>query len=121
MQFAVQRGLKSTPLLPRWLARVPLLKLDFILGVHTMSDQPNPVPSSAPSPETLKAAYKAFKKRLKIQQLDADSRVGRSPMSGGHTQIAGIVPPDQYPRAVWDALVAEGKLVNAGSGMYGLR
>jgi len=78
-------------------------------------------PAAPPTPETLKAAYKAFKKRLKIQQLDSDSRLGRSPMSGGHSQIAGITPPDQYPRAVWDALVDEGKLVRAGQGMYGLR
>lgn len=85
-------------------------------------NQPSPaVESAAPSPEVLKAAYKAFKKRLKIMQLDHESRIGRSPMSSSHGTIAGIMPPDQYPLAVWEALVAEGKLKHAGHGMYAMR
>ena len=86
-----------------------------------MSDAPQE-PSSdpaPPSPETCKAAFKAFKKRLKLMQLDDDSRVGRSPLSGGQrTTIAGITPPDQYPREVWEELVKQGKLKHAGRGMY---
>ncbi|HEX4132530.1 MAG TPA: hypothetical protein VHZ24_21035 [Pirellulales bacterium] len=71
------------------------------------------------SPETLKLAYKAFKKRLKLTRLDHESRIGRSPMSsGGNSSIVGIVPPDQYPRAVWDELVQQGKLKRAGGGLY---
>jgi hypothetical protein len=74
---------------------------------------------AAPSPETLKAAYKAFKKRLKFTLLDDESRVGRSPMSSGQkSTIMGITPPDQYPRQVWDELVKQGKLKDAGHGMY---
>jgi hypothetical protein len=72
-----------------------------------------------PSPETLKAAYKAFKKRLKLMQLDDASRIGRGPMSSGQrSSIAGITPPDQYPRAVWEELVKQGKLKRAGQGLY---
>lgn len=76
-------------------------------------------PSAAPSAETLKAALKAFKKRLKLTQLDSDSRIGRGPMSAGSaSRIAGITPPNQYPREVWEELVKQGKLKHAGHGMY---
>lgn len=77
--------------------------------------EPAPIP-----PETLKAAFKAFKKRLKLTQLDDASRIGRGPMSSGAgSSIAGITPPDQYPREVWEELVKQGKLKRAGQGMYG--
>lgn len=88
--------------------------------------QPNPPATDAPaamapSPETLKAALKAFKKRMKFTQLDDESRIGRGPMSGGQkSSIAAITPPDQYPRAVWDELVRQGKLKSESHGMYSL-
>ncbi len=90
-----------------------------------MSEIPsNQSPTSAaatPSPETLKAALKAFKKRMKFTQLDDESRIGRSPMSGGQkSSIAAITPPDQYPRAVWEELVRQGKLKSESHGMYSL-
>ena len=79
------------------------------------------LPPEAPSPQILKAAYKAFKKRLKLTRLDDASRLGHGPMSSGQgSGIAGITPPDQYPRAVWEALVEQGKLRHAGHGMYSL-
>lgn len=69
----------------------------------------------------LKLALKAFKKRLKLTRLDHDSRLGVGPMSGGSSsQIVGITPPDQYPRAVWEELVNQGKLKHAGQGLYSL-
>lgn len=81
-----------------------------------------PAPAAAaPSDATLKEAYKAFKKRLKIKQLDHDSRYGRAPTSSGSTEIAAIEPPNQYPKAVWDALVAQGKLKYSGQGMYEMK
>jgi hypothetical protein len=74
-----------------------------------------------PSAEVLKAALKAFKKRLKLTQLDDASRIGHGPMSSGlRSTIAGITPPDQYPRQVWDELVKQGKLKHAGRGLYAL-
>lgn len=91
-----------------------------------MSDTTASMPTSGqpeyvPTPEELKLAFKAFKKRLKLTQLDHDSRVGVGPMSGGQrSTIAGIVPPNQYPRAVWEALVDQGKLRYVGHGSYGL-
>jgi len=80
-----------------------------------------PSAEAPPSPEVLKAAFKAFKKRLKLTQLDDASRIGRGPMSsGGNSAIAGITPPNQYPRAVWEELVNQGKLKRAGHGTYAL-
>ncbi|HWA97996.1 MAG TPA: hypothetical protein VG713_05865 [Pirellulales bacterium] len=74
-----------------------------------------------PSAEVLKAAFNAFKKRLKLTRLDQESRIGRNPMSaGGASSIVGITPPNQYPRAVWEELVRQGKLKRAGSGMYSM-
>jgi hypothetical protein len=73
-----------------------------------------------PSPEELKAAFKAFKKRLKLTRLDHESRLGGSPLTGRHSQITGIVPPTDYPPAVWDELVRQGKLKKLGGGIYGL-
>ncbi len=70
-------------------------------------------------PEVLKSAFNAFKKRWKLTLLDHESRIGRGPMSSGQkSSIVGIVPPDQFPRAVWEALVQQGKLKRAGSGLY---
>ena len=100
-----------------------------------MADVPEKIPPSpespgnpdaggtgaAPSPEILKAAFKAFKKRLKLTDLDDASRIGRSPLSSGQqSRIAAITPPDQYPRSVWEALVEQGKLKRASHGMYSL-
>ena len=76
-------------------------------------------PSGSPTPEELRNALKAFKKRLKLTRLDDESSLGRGPMSGGKSSgIVAITPPHQYPRAVWDALVAQGRLKYAGQGLY---
>jgi hypothetical protein len=84
-----------------------------------MSEEPST--ASAPTAEVLKAALKAFKKRLKLTRLDQESRIGRSPMSSGQrSSIVAIVPPDQYPRAVWDELVKQGKLRTSGRDFYEL-
>ena len=63
---------------------------------------------SAPTPQELKAALKAFRKRLKLTQLDDQSRIGVGPMSSGRASgIVAISPPDQFPQAVWDELVRQ--------------
>jgi hypothetical protein len=75
--------------------------------------------SDTPSKEDLKHAMKAFKKRLKIMRLDADSNIGGGPLSGGRDSgIVAITPPDQFPDAVWDELVRVGKLKKSRDGMY---
>jgi hypothetical protein len=84
-----------------------------------------PEPSSplgSPTAEELRNALKAFKKRLKLTRLDDESSLGRGPLSGGKSSgIVAITPPNQYPRAVWDQLVAQGRLKYAGQGMYQLQ
>lgn len=77
--------------------------------------------STAPTPEDLKAAFKAFKRRLKVLRLDEESRVGASPLTGGKkSAIVAIEPPDQFPAAVWDELVRQGKLKRSGRGLFEL-
>ncbi len=69
----------------------------------------------------LKRALKAYRKRLKVTVLDAESSLGGGPMSSGRASgIVGITPPDRYPRTVWDELVRQGRLIDAKKGMYEL-
>jgi len=94
-------------------------------SLKPQSDATGPGPSepsaAPPSPEVLKAALKAFRKRLKLTELDDASRIGRGPLSSGQrSSVAAITPPDQYPRAVWEELVKQGKLKRATHGMYAL-
>jgi hypothetical protein len=73
------------------------------------------------TPQYLKQALKAFKKRLKLTRLDEESTLGGGPLSGGRDSgIVAIQPPNQYAREVWEKLVEQGKLRRAGSGMYEL-
>jgi hypothetical protein len=74
-----------------------------------------------PSPDVLKSAYNAFKKRWKLTRLDYDSRIGRGPLSAGQkSAIVGIAAPREFPRAVWEELVKQGRLKHAGSGLYSM-
>jgi len=78
-------------------------------------------PADGPTAEELRKALKAFKKRLKLSRLDDESGLGHGPTSGGRSSgIVAIMPPNQYPKAVWDELVASGRLKYAGQGMYQL-
>lgn len=82
----------------------------------------DPSESSPLSPQQLKAALKAFKKRLKLTCLDDQSRIGVGPMSSGRpSSIVAITPPDQFPQEVWDELARQGKIRRVGSGQYELR
>lgn len=83
-----------------------------------MSTPENPL---TPSREQLKAAFKAFRKRLKVTRLEAESKLGGGPLSGGRrSEIIAIMPPMDFPQAVWDELVKQGKLKPAGQGLYEL-
>lgn len=74
-----------------------------------------------PSKEQLKAALKAFKKRLKLTRLDEESQLRGGAMSTGRSSsIVAIVPPNQFPQPVWDELVKQGKLKYVGHGTYEL-
>lgn len=81
-----------------------------------MTDQP---PEDLHAPENLKRALKAFRKRLKITRLDAESSLGGGALSSGRqSRIVAIRPPSQYPQEVWDKLVETGKLKSVGHGLY---
>ena len=69
-------------------------------------------------PQNLDKAFKAFKKRFNVMQLDADSKLSRRIETGVRTKLAGIQPPMEYPRAAYEELVKQGRLKNAGAGLY---
>ena len=81
--------------------------------------EPSP-PSGSPTPEEMRNALKAFKKRLKLTALDDDSRLGRGALSGGSTGVFAIRPPSQFPQEVWGELCKLGKLRDSGHGLYEL-
>jgi hypothetical protein len=70
--------------------------------------------------EELKKALKAFKKRVKLTQLDDDSRLGRSPLTGSKSQIVSIQPPSGFGREIWEELAEKGFLRRDGGGFYAL-
>jgi len=80
------------------------------------NDQP---PREGFTKEELSHALKAFKKRLKLMRLDDESKIGGRAMSGGNRSgIVGIRPPSPFPKEIWDELVRQGKLKDAGRGLY---
>lgn len=71
--------------------------------------------------ETMREAMKAFRKRMKLTRLDHESKLGRNPLTTGKLALfESILPPNQYPREVWKALVARGELEATGQGFYKL-
>ncbi len=81
------------------------------------------VTPAAITPDTLKSALKAFRKRLKLTRLDDESQLGshRNPLSSGtRSNVVAIQPPAQFPPVVWEELVKQGKLRSAGRGFYQL-
>ena len=75
------------------------------------------------TPDQLKHSMKAFRKRLKLTKLDEESKLGRTgnPMSSGKkSQVVAIMAPREYPQAVWDELVKQGKLKPSGGSFYEL-
>lgn len=90
-------------------------------GASQPSDAVAPPAAGGPTPDELRNAMKAFKKRLKLTRLDDESRLGHGAMTkGGRSGVQAIQPPLQYPKAVWDELVRQGRLKTAGHGLYSL-
>jgi hypothetical protein len=80
-----------------------------------------PPAAGGPTPDQLRDALKAFKKRLKLIRLDDESRLGHGAMTkGGRSGVQAIQPLPQYPKAVWDELVRQGRLRYVGHGLYQL-
>ena len=70
--------------------------------------------------EELKKALKAFKKRMKFTQLDEDSRLGHSALTGARNKIVSIQPPTGFGREVWEELADKGYLKRDGIGFFEL-
>jgi hypothetical protein len=79
-------------------------------------------PAPGVSEETLKQAYTAFKKRWKVTRLDQESKLGghRPTTSGKSSNIAGIVPPNQFGPEVWQELARQGRIKSQGGGFYAM-
>ena len=68
-----------------------------------------------------KKAMKAFKKRMKLTQLDDDSKIGgKSHLTGARSKVVSIQPPSGFGREIWEELVDAGELKNDGGGFYTL-
>ncbi len=122
--------LKKTDLEPNHIANVvakrDVADLAAVLDELGAAVAPPP-PAAAELPpgvdeHMLKSALKAFKKRLKLTRLDDESQVhSRDPLSSGQTsQIRAILPPNEWPKAVWETLAKQGKLRYAKNGFYEL-
>ena len=66
-----------------------------------------------------KKAIKAFKKRLKLTQLDDDSKIGgHSHLTGARSKVVSIQPPSGFGREIWEELAEAGILKADGGGFY---
>jgi hypothetical protein len=70
--------------------------------------------------DEMKKALKAFRKRLKLTQLDEDSRLGHSPLTGAKSKIVSIQPPAGFGKEVWEELADKGYLKRDGIGFFEL-
>ncbi|MFO1096152.1 MAG: hypothetical protein U0992_23025 [Planctomycetaceae bacterium] len=55
-------------------------------------------------------ALKVLKKRLKLTQLDSDSKLGVGPLSAAKGLTPRCAAQSAHPTAVWQELVRQGKL-----------
>lgn len=86
---------------------------------------PEPAPAAGGADEPIDkeqaAALRAFRKRLKLARLAEESKLGgRQLTAGRRSEIDAIIPPQEYPREVWDALARAGKLKDTGQGFFSL-
>lgn len=96
------------------------------LAKRLRGEEAAPAPAPPPAtdaprvdPEAMKKAMRAFRKRLKLIRLDHESKLGVGPMTGGKkADFDAILPPQEYPREVWEALADAGQLKRAGGGFY---
>ena len=71
--------------------------------------------------EEKRKAMRAFRRKLKYARLDDESRLGVGPMSGGKSsEISAIIPPSEFEREIWRALVRDGVLRDMKQGFYEL-
>lgn len=66
----------------------------------------------------LKKALVAFRKRVKMLQLEQDSKLGRSPLTGKKEEVMAIRPPSGFGTEIWRELALQGHLKDDGQGFY---
>ena len=94
--------------------------LNILRGLAAEDQAPEETLPDIPG-ETLREAMKAFRKRLKLMRLDHESKLGRSPLTGGKDAgFDSILPPEQFPSEVWKVLESKGELESTGRGFYKL-
>jgi hypothetical protein len=95
-----------------------------VIGLAEMIEQlraPAPPPADVPDEDTCRKALQAFRRRLELTILDEESKLGRGPLSkGAGGGVRAVVPPAEWPQAVWQELVRQGKLRPIGHGLYEL-
>ncbi len=78
-------------------------------------------PAEVPDAATCRKAFQAFRKRAKLTRLDDESKLGRGPLSkGGDRSLSAIAPPAEWPDAVWQELIRQGRIRYLGHGLYDL-
>jgi len=94
--------------------------IDEMCGVGSNEGQASDEAGAEAIPaETLQKALRAFRKRVKLTKLDHESRLGHGPMSSGRdAEFNAMLPPNDFPAAVWEALADRGDLRRAGQGFY---
>ena len=87
--------------------------------IEELRHPPTAQPADVPAPEVCAKALQAFRKRFSLAVLDEESKLGRNPLTkGAESSIAGILPPADWPEAVWRELVRQGQLRYVGHGLY---
>ena len=79
-----------------------------------------PTGTSTPDENEMKRALAAFRKRLKLSQLEQDSKLGRSFTTGQRETITAIKPPLGFGKEIWQQLADRGDLKYDGGGFYAL-
>ncbi len=139
----IQKAKSTTQAQPHWdlagrlLARMPVdaATLEQVINTHDVpgldamivrlespgAERKSTDYASRFSKEELERAMHAFKKRLKLARLADESKLGGRKLTPGHkSEIAAILPPDEYPMEMWQALEQLGQLKHTGHGFYAL-
>ena len=124
VQRLLVKAKADPPAVARAIVGRDLAAVDHIVNVlrGLETDEPKEEATLPDIPgETLREAMKAFRKRMKLIRLDHESKLGRSPLTGGKgAEFDSILPPEQFPSEVWKVLAAKGELESTGRGFYKL-
>ena len=95
---------------------------ELIAQLRAPADTAAPPPPEAPGADICRRALHAFRKRLSLTRLDDESKISsHSPLSkGADSGLTAIVPPHEWPEAVWQELVRQDRLRYIGHGLYEL-